>query len=432
MGKKYLDINVYDAAVNRISLIFDEFEKIIVSFSGGKDSGVVLNLVIDEARRRGRRVAAMYIDLEAMYQNTVDFVERMFENNKDVLDTLWICLPMNSPNSLSYYEPVWKWWDPSKEDIWIREMPDYPYVINSENQKFDFYTPEITFEDFVTYIAEWYGKGEKVASLLGIRSDESLNRYRTIMSNKKEKYQGLSWSTLIRGRAYNFYPIYDWTVEDIWTYNGKFKKDYNHLYDLFYKAGVSVHKMRVDEPFGNEEKASLNMFRILEPSTWARVANRVSGANFGNIYSGNKIMTHRYQLPKGHTWKSFTEFLLSTLPKEIASNYRKRFKRFIDYWTMVGCPVNDGHVSILEEKYSNSIINTHTFSNRGNGDKEVVLFKEVLDEIPEIDSKTDVLSWRRMAMCIIKNDYVCKGLSFSITKNMTVRELQILKKYENI
>jgi predicted phosphoadenosine phosphosulfate sulfurtransferase len=311
-------------------------------------------------------------------------------------------------------------------------MPDYPYVNNSENQKFDFYTPEITFEDFVTYIAEWYGKGEKVASLLGIRSDESLNRYRTIMSNKKEKYQGLSWSTLIRGRAYNFYPIYDWTVEDIWTYNGKFKKDYNHLYDLFYKAGVSVHKMRVDEPFGNEEKASLNMFRILEPSTWARVANRVSGANFGNIYSGNKIMTHRYQLPKGHTWKSFTEFLLSTLPKEIASNYRKRFKRFIDYWTMVGCPVNDGHVSILEEKYSNSIINTHTFSNRGNGDKEVVLFKEVLDEIPEIDSKTDVLSWRRMAMCIIKNDYVCKGLSFSITKNMTVRELQILKKYENI
>jgi predicted phosphoadenosine phosphosulfate sulfurtransferase len=89
--------------------------------------------------------------------------------------------------------------------------------------------------------------------------------------------------------------------------------------------------MRVDEPFGNEAKAGLNMFRIIEPQTWAKVVNRVSGANFGNIYGGSKIMNANFKLPKNHTWKSFTKFLLNTLPKETADNYRSKFIKFIKY-----------------------------------------------------------------------------------------------------
>ena len=114
--KIYLKTNVCDAARSRIRRIFDEFDRIFVSFSGGKDSGTLLNLCIDEARRRHRRIGAMFIDLEAFYKLTVEFVERMFRNNADVLDPYWICLPMESPNSLSYLEPTWIWWDPGKEN----------------------------------------------------------------------------------------------------------------------------------------------------------------------------------------------------------------------------------------------------------------------------------------------------------------------------
>ena len=429
--KTYNNKDVYTAAKERIEYIFDEFEHICVSFSGGKDSGTVLNMCIDEARKRKRKIGVLFIDLEAFYKKTIEFVERMLENNKDVLEPYWICLPMESPNSLSYLEPTWIWWDKEKEPIWVRPMPKKEYVINEENNPLDFYKKNMPFEEFIKHFGNWYGKGEKTATLVGIRTDESLNRFRAI-AGTKSMYKDKNYSTKVTENVYNFYPIYDWSVEDIWTYNGKFQKDYNKLYDLFYKAGVSIHKMRVDEPFGNEAKAGLSMFRVIEPDTWAKVVNRVSGANFGNIYSGNKIKTAHYKLPKNHTWKSFTFFLLDTLPPEISEHYKIKFSKFIKYWVEKGCPVSEDHIKIMEETCPDAIINTHEFSRRGKGDKEVIKFTKVVDEIPGVDNKDDVLTWRRMAMCIIKNDYTCKSLSFGMTKDLTVRQKAIMEKYKNI
>ena len=429
--KTYNNKDVYTAAKERIEYIFDEFEHICISFSGGKDSGTVLNMCIDEARKRKRKIGVLFIDLEAFYKKTIEFVERMLENNKDVLEPYWICLPMESPNSLSYLEPTWISWDKEKEPIWVRPMPKKEYVINEENNPLDFYKKNMPFEEFIKHFGNWYGKGEKTATLVGIRTDESLNRFRSI-AGTKSMYKDKNYSTKVTENVYNFYPIYDWSVEDIWTYNGKFQKDYNKLYDLFYKAGVSIHKMRVDEPFGNEAKAGLSMFRVIEPDTWAKVVNRVSGANFGNIYSGNKIMTAHYKLPKNHTWKSFTFFLLDTLPPEISEHYKIKFSKFIKYWVEKGCPVSEEHIKIMEETCPDAIINTHEFSRRGKGDKEVIKFTKVVDEIPGVDNKDDVLTWRRMAMCIIKNDYTCKSLSFGMSKDLTVRQKAIMEKYKNI
>ena len=429
--KTYNNKDVYTAAKERIEYIFDEFEHICISFSGGKDSGTVLNMCIDEARKRKRKIGVLFIDLEAFYKKTIEFVERMLENNKDVLEPYWICLPMESPNSLSYLEPTWIWWDKEKEPIWVRPMPKKEYVINEENNPLGFYKKNMPFEEFIKHFGNWYGKGEKTATLVGIRTDESLNRFRAI-AGTKSMYKDKNYSTKVNENVYNFYPIYDWSVEDIWTYNGKFQKDYNKLYDLFYKAGVSIHKMRVDEPFGNEAKAGLSMFRVIEPDTWAKVVNRVSGANFGNIYSGNKIMNAHYKLPKNHTWKSFTFFLLDTLPPEISEHYKIKFSKFIKYWVEKGCPVSEEHIKIMEETCPDAIINTHEFSKRGKGDKEVIKFTKVVDEIPGVDNKDDVLTWRRMAMCIIKNDYTCKSLSFGMTKDLTVRQKAIMEKYKNI
>ena len=429
--KTYNNKDVYTAAKERIEYIFDEFEHICISFSGGKDSGTVLNMCIDEARKRKRKIGVLFIDLEAFYKKTIEFVERMLENNKDVLEPYWICLPMESPNSLSYLEPTWIWWDKEKEPIWVRPMPKKEYVINEENNPLDFYKKNMPFEEFIKHFGNWYGKGEKTATLVGIRTDESLNRFRAI-AGTKSMYKDKNYSTKVNENVYNFYPIYDWSVEDIWTYNGKFQKDYNKLYDLFYKAGVSIHKMRVDEPFGNEAKAGLSMFRVIEPDTWAKVVNRVSGANFGNIYSGNKIMTAHYKLPKNHTWKSFTFFLLDTLPPEISEHYKIKFSKFIKYWVEKGCPVSEEHIKIMEETCPDAIINTHEFSRRGKGDKEVIKFTKVVDEIPGVDNKDDVLTWRRRAMSIIKNDYTCKSVSFGMTKDLTVRQKAIMEKYKNI
>ena len=431
MAKRYIEKNVYESAKERISFIFNEFDNICVSFSGGKDSGVVLNLAIEEARKRKRKIGVVFIDLEAWYKKTEEFINRMIFNNLDVLEPYWICLPMKSDNSLSYFEPFWIWWERGKEDIWVRPMPQNEYVINLNNNKLDFYKENMTFEDFVKEFGNWYGKGEKTACLLGIRANESLNRYRAIVMDKT-KYKNKNYSTLVKNETYNIYPINDSTVDDKRTYKGKFEKDYNHLYDLFYKAGISIYKMRVDEPFGDTCKAGLNMFKVIEPETWFRVANRVSGANMGSLYNHNKIMNSNYTLPKGHTWKTFTEFLLDTLPKDTADNYRVKFYKFAKYWEEVGCGLPENEIKILEEKYSDKIINTHQFNNRGKKDKEVIVFKDIVDEIPELDTKSELLTWKRMAMCIIKNDYLCRRLNFGITKDLTKRQSELLEKYKNL
>ncbi|MBD8347884.1 DUF3440 domain-containing protein [Dysgonomonas sp. HGC4] len=432
---KYERENVYEATLKRIGYIFSEFENIYLAFSGGKDSGVMLNIVFDYMRQHGikHKIGVLYIDVEASYRRTVHFIERMYLDNSDLVEPYWVCLPMTTTNAVSMYEPFWIFWDPAKEEKWVRPMPEHDFIINRTNHPFDFYKENMTFEEFVLLFGDWYALchgDKKTACLIGIRADESLNRYRTVSRNDKATYKNKNYSTCISDKTYNFYPIYDWRTEDIWTYNGKYLKLYNSIYDLFYKAGVPLSRMRICEPYGDEQKAGLNLFKVLEPETWIKVVARVSGANFGNIYCGTKaIGTRRISLPAGHTWKSYCKFLLQTLPEETRSIYTTKFIKFIRYWHKVGSPV--GNEDILELD-PDMVVNTHAYSKRGKGDKYVVRFKTIPDALPGLDNKSDFLSWRRMCMAILKNDITCSTLSFSITKKQILRQQELIRKYQEM
>lgn len=431
MGKQsvkiYQEENVYEAALRRITAVFDHFSRVCVAFSGGKDSGVLLHLCIAEARKRKRKIGVFFSDLEAFYQLTVEFVTRMIENNRDVLEPFWICLPMKSPNSVSYLEPAWVWWQPGKESVWVRPIPDMDYVCRLDNHPFSFYRENMPFEKFVRHFGEWYGRDQPAALMIGIRTDESLTRYRALTC-AKETYRNWIYSSRNSRHSYNFYPLYDWRAEDIWTYNGKYEKDYNRLYDLFHRAGVSIHKMRVDEPFGNEAKTGLNLFRVIEPATWARVVNRVSGANSGNIYGGGKLASGHYQLPRGHSWKSFTRFLLTTLPPETAAHYREKFIKFIRRLPRNNFPLISEAIDYLEHNHPDDPENAGQFNSHEPDGKKAARSVRIVDLPPE----QDLPVWRRMAMCIIKNDFSCKSLSPSAAGNSISRRKELFEKYENL
>lgn len=430
--EKNCRLNVHDAAIKRVQYIFNEFENIYVSFSGGKDSGVCMHLMCEEARKRNRKIGVLFIDIEAHYQMTIDYAIDMMNEYSDVIIPYWVCLPMETDNSLSYDEMTWAWWENDKKDIWVREMPTMDYVINVDNNPIDYYEYKMTFEDFVAKFGNWYGKGEKTACIVGIRTQESLNRWRAINNENKSRYKSTKYSTKVDNNVYNFYPIFDWKTEDIWTYYGKTEKLYNKFYDLMYQAGVSINQMRIDEPFGDTAKAGLNMFKVIEPKTWVKIVGRVSGANFGNIYANTSINSAHYKLPPGHTWESFTHFLLDTLPQKASDHYKEKFNKFIKWWTETGSGMRKEDIDILHMNYSGATFRTGELSTRGNKDKEVIKFNYVVDTIPELDTKQDVLTWKRMAMCIIKNDYFCKSLSFGISKEQLKRRKEVMKKYEQI
>ena len=87
--------NVYELIQKRLKFIFDEFDNIYVSFSGGKDSGVLLNLCIDYIRKHNlnRKIGVFHMDYEAQYKMTTDYVEETFRQNLDILEIYHVCVP---------------------------------------------------------------------------------------------------------------------------------------------------------------------------------------------------------------------------------------------------------------------------------------------------------------------------------------------------
>jgi predicted phosphoadenosine phosphosulfate sulfurtransferase len=377
--KKPIGINVLEASQERIRWIFEAFTKVYVSFSAGKDSTVMLHLVMDEAIKRNRKVGVLLIDLEAQYSNTIEHAEKMFELYKDYIIPFWVCLPMSLSNGVSSFEPRWKCWDADKKDLWVRELPKN--CISDVNY-WDWFYDGMEFEEFVVLFGDWFADGIDTAGFIGIRADESLNRFRTICTQKKETYCGIRYTTKITEHAYNVYPIYDWRTRDIWVYHAKFKdKEYNHVYDLMNKAGVPLSQQRLCQPFGHDQRKGLWLYHILEPRTWYKLLVRVNGANSGATFvqeNGNISGVNKISKPANHTWESFFKLIFNTMPKVTRDHYIPRFRTFVQGWKKRGyqAGIPDEAPLVLENNYW-------------------------------------APSYRRMCKVLLRNDWWCKGLGLT-------------------
>lgn len=394
--KRYETRNVLEASEDRIRFIFDYFERIYISFSAGKDSTVMLHLVCAEARRRNRRVGVLLVDLEAQYNLTMDHAKTCLEAYSDVVDPYWVCLPISLRNAVSNYQPQWLSWDPERKQDWVRQIPPSLGVISSESF-FPFFQRGMEFEEFVPLFGEWYAEGKSCACFVGIRTDESLNRFRTIALKTKIKYDNKNYTTKVTDNVFNAYPIYDWATSDLWHYhyiNPTYA--YNRIYEQMHKAGLSPSQMRICQPYGDDQRRGLWLYHILEPATWYKVVARVNGVNSGALYiteTGNMTGYNKISKPDGHTWKSFCNLLLSSLPKTTQDHYIVKFKVFLKWWKLRGYP--DG----------------------------------IPDEAPPIlEAKRIAPSWRRLCKVLLRNDYWCKGLAFTQPKSAAYGKYLELKK----
>lgn len=388
--KRNLGIDVLTAARQRIAQTFDDFSRIYVSFSGGKDSSVMLHLVMDEAIKRDRRIGVLFVDLEGQYKLTIEHVEEMYRLYADYIDPYWSALPISLRNAVSQFEPKWLCWDPDRRTDWVREP--HPLSIVDE-ARFPWFWRGMEFEEFVPEFGHWYAQDALCACFVGIRTDESLNRWRTIARNKST-FLGRQHTTWMAKSLYNVYPIYDWRTQDIWTYVGKFKKPYNRLYDRMHQAGLTPHQMRICQPYGDDQRKGLWLFQIIEPETWGRIVARVNGANQGALYaeeSGNILGVGKISKPPGLTWKAFAERLLASMPDRTREHYENKIAVFLRWYELRGYP---------------------------NG-------------IPDAGSITDkkTPSWTRICKALLRNDYWMKGLSFTQHKSEAYEAyLKVMKK----
>lgn len=410
--KEYLDMTVYEATTDRLELILRDFPNVCLSFSGGKDSSVLLQLTLEIADRLDALpLHVLYVDFEAQYHSTISHVEQLLVDNPQVVP-YWVCLPFNLKNAVSVFQSHWQCWNPEKQDKWVRPLPPHDCVI-SDPDFFPFFQFGMEFEDFVADFIEWFAGEIKTANLIAIRSDESLNRFRSIKNEAKAKYKGLGYSTQIDENIYNFYPIYDWKTEDIWTAVGKFGYQYNKIYDLMYQQGRSIHRCRICQPYGYNQRHGLDLIRVTEPETWSKIVDRVSGVNYGSMYANSFLMGHRsFQLPDGHTWKSYTIFLLNTLPRFEAEWYKIKFQTFFDWWGKNGYPIDN------EWQPEDENLPPLKYSSKMPDKAE-----------RKLETSRKVPSWRRLAEVLIKNDKLCKRLSFCGTKNQYDKYQELREMY---
>lgn len=394
--KRYKTVNVLDAARERVRYVFDHFERVYCSFSGGKDSSVMFHLVMEEAIQRKRTVGVLLIDLEAQYKLTIDHAREMFARYAEHIDLHWVCLPMLLRNAVSNYEPRWCCWEPERQADWVRELPQHPGVV-SDPARYPFFEPKMEFEEFMVLWGIWYADGQPTAGCIGIRCDESLNRFRTIASKTKEMHGAAQFTTRVHDQLFNAYPIYDWKTEDIWRFHQKFPdRPHNQIYDRMYMAGVPLSSQRLCQPFGDDQRRGLWLYHLLEPETWFKLVVRVNGANSGSLYvqeTGNVTGYNKIKKPAGHSWRSFCTLLLGSLPKKTREHYLGRFRVFISGW-----------------------------KGRGYVDG-------IPDEAPKVlEDKQWAPSYRRLCKVLLRNDHWCKGLGLTQPKSAAYERYMAIKK----
>jgi predicted phosphoadenosine phosphosulfate sulfurtransferase len=425
-------MNVYEATQHRLATIFREFDNIYVSFSGGKDSGVLLNLCIDyiRAHKLSRRIGVFHIDYEAQYQMTTDYVDATLAANADVIDVYRVCLPIAAKCATSMHESFWVPWDADKQDLWVRPLPDDG--ITESNNPFPWFIKGMwdyeLQERFSTWLHEKSG-AKKTACLVGIRTDESLNRWRAIHSDKNQnKFQNHEWTLELSAGVFNAYPIYDWKVDDVWIANARHGWTYNRLYDLFWKAGLSLAQMRVASPFHDSGIENLKLYKVIDPKNWGKMVGRTNGVNFAGLYGGTTAMGWKsIALPPGHTWKSYMEFLLSTLPKTAADNYKKKLAISVAFWkSKGGC-----HSSTVIAKLKALGIPIEVGAKTNYKTDKLPVLMDYLDDI-DIEEFQQIPTYKRMCVCIMKNDHLCKYMGFSLNKTEVQLRAEADRKYKNV
>lgn len=424
-------MNVFEAMRERIKYAFENFDYICVSFSGGKDSGVMLNAIMDYADEIGyeKKIGLFHIDYEAQYQMTTDYVLDTYKKFEDRIENYHVCLPIAAQCATSMSSSYWLPWDKEKEDIWVRELPDN--CISESNNPLEFFEKGMWDYELQEKFGAWLAKKKEcsVCAFVGIRTQESLNRWRAIHSNsRKHSFNEKPWTKKVSENVYNVYPIYDFTTEDIWTANGREGWDYNRLYDLFWQAGLSIDSMRVASPFNDCAIGSLRLYKVIDPNSWGKMIGRVNGVNFSGIYGGTSAMGWKnIKLPPGHTWKSYMEFLLTTLPEKARENYEKKLEKSKAFWIEKGGVLDDLTIKELSAEGVEMDIQEST---NYNTDKRPVRM-DYQDDTGATNFK-QVPTYKRMCVCIMKNDHLCKYMGFSLTKTEMQKRKAAEEKFSDL
>ncbi|MCK9569895.1 phosphoadenosine phosphosulfate reductase family protein [Candidatus Pacearchaeota archaeon] len=320
--KIYRTQNVYDAALERIRWLFDEFPNVVASVSGGKDSTVIFHLCLQVAREKGRLpLKVFWLDQEAEWQATVDQVSEWM-HHPDV-EPMWMQFPFKLFNATSANEHWLNCWDESRRDDWVHPQVDISYKENKYGtDRFHELFDAISVKEFPS---------QKTCYIAGVRCEESPTRYMAL--TYRLKYKQATWAKILskKHQHFTFYPLYDWSYTDIWKAILDNKWSYNDIYNAQYRYGLPIKSMRVSNVHHETSIESLFYLQEVEPDTYERIVNRISGIDMAGKM-GYKDYYVSNLPPMFKDWREYRDYLLANLIQkpEWRDGFSLWFNRFDD------------------------------------------------------------------------------------------------------
>lgn len=371
---RYAGETVLEASKRRISFVFDHFEEIVCSISGGKDSTALAHLSLSEAHRRGRRIGLFLLDEEVLYGSSVEQVNYLMELFPDVTKKMWMQIPFHLTNATSVKESQLVCWEPKKHKIWMRTRRDdaikgKPWAVETETvackeKGFGFY------DAITNYERTFCG----AAFLIGLRAaGESPNRWRAVTKHPVDIGGSKVYWGSRKGENFTLYPIYDWIYHDVWKYIWDNKVKYSKIYDLQFRKGYSFGQMRVSSLIHEKSFKSICDLPEFEPKTYDRLLRRVKGISLAQETGKAAKLFRTAKLPKNFdSWRAYRDFLLRThSDRDRVRIFEERFSRHLDneYVARQQCR------QLILNDYEN---NLHVDSRPDPRDELIAHYREVL------------------------------------------------------
>lgn len=341
--RKQADINVLEAARQRIKNVFSNNVKVYMSFSGGKDSIVLADItynLIKEGEIDPSLLTVQFIDEEGMYDDVIEIV--MAWRKRFILAGAkfeWYCVEVKhfSCFNMLTEDETFVCWDRYQEENWIRKPP--PFAIRSHPLL------DARMENYQTFLPRTTKDG---IIMIGKRASESVQRLIN-MSDRKMNQLG----------DRKFVPIYDWKDHDIWLYLYQNNVDIPVSYVQMWQVGVSKNQLRISQFFSIDTAKCLVKMAEFKPDLMNRIIKREPNAYLASLYYDSEMFrrssSNRRKIEeKGKKEKQDYKKLVIQLLNDINGNFDTELQRKIAQsykYTMMKAIQYDSSQTIFQRMY---------------------------------------------------------------------------------